>query len=117
MPMSASLLEELWDQEMHVIYADGIKHCGYRATYFLQMVSELGSLQTARILLKKEDISDGLTTLYLCGRLDLTMEARMFQRDEQGQRKWQALFTDEEFDIARARLVRLAYPAALAGTL
>jgi hypothetical protein len=51
--MSASLLEELWDQEMHVIYADGIKHCGYRATYFLQMVSELGSLQTARILLKK----------------------------------------------------------------
>lgn len=102
---------------MHVIYADGIKHCGYHATYFLQMVSEQSSLQTARILLQKEDISDGLTTLYLCGRLDLTMEARTFQRDEQGQRKWQALFTDEEFDIARARQVHLAYPAALAGVL
>ncbi len=102
---------------MRAIYADGIKDCGYHATYFIQMVSEHGGLQTARILLQKEGISDGLTTLYLCGRLDLTMEARMFQRDEQGQRKWQTLFSDDEFDITRVRLVRLAYPAALDGTL
>jgi hypothetical protein len=45
------------------------------------------------------------------------MEARMFQRDETGARKWEPLFTSEEFDIARARLVQLEYAPALDGSL
>jgi hypothetical protein len=45
------------------------------------------------------------------------MEARMFQRDATGARKGQSLFTPEEFDIARARLVELGYAPAVDGTL
>ena len=117
MPALTSTLENLWDLEMRMLYDEGIKYCHYRATYFLQMVVDHGGLQAARSLLHKEGISEGLATLWQCGRLDLTMEARMFQRDETGARKWEPLFTSEEFAIARARLAQLEYGPALDGSL
>ena len=117
MPAPTRTLENLWDLEMRILYDEAVKYCHYRATYFLQMVVDHGGLEAARILLHKEGISEGLATLWQYGRLDLTMEARMFQRDATGARKWQSLFTPEEFDIARARLVELGYAPAVDGTL
>ena len=115
--MPASPLEMQWDDEMHVLYKEGVEHCGYHATYFLQLVQEHGGVAAARILLKKDGISEGLKNLWQLGRLDLTMETRMFQRDQDGHRKWQSLFTREEFDTAEKRLVELQYQPALNGSL
>lgn len=112
-----SMLEQQWDQEMRALYEEGKNQCGYRATYFLQMVSEYGGVAAAHLLLRKDDLSEGIITLWRYGRLDLTMEARMFQRDAQGDRKWQALFTPEELETARLRLVQLEYRPALDGSL
>jgi hypothetical protein len=109
--------EEQWDEEMRRVYSDAIQECGYNATYFIQMVSELGGLNTARTLLQKTGLSDGLTELWKRGKLDLTMEARMFQRGQDGGYKWQALFTADEFEIARRRLTELRYPPAISGAL
>jgi hypothetical protein len=117
MPAPTRTLENLWDLEMRVLYDEAVKYCHYRATYFLQMVVDHGGLEATRILLHKEGISEGLATLWQYGMLDLTMEARMFQRDETGARKWDPLFTSEEFAIARARLVQLEYAPALDGSL
>jgi hypothetical protein len=47
----------------------------YNASYFLQMVLEHGGVETARRLLRKDDVSGGFTTLWELKRLDLSVEA------------------------------------------
>ena len=54
------------------------KECRYNATRFNQMLAQYGGVNTAKRLIANGMItgktSDGYTTLFLCGRLDLTME-------------------------------------------
>ena len=45
--------------------------CGYKATYFLQMVTDIGGVEAAHRLLASTGPATGLTELWLCGRLDL----------------------------------------------
>lgn len=81
-----------------------MKECNYRPTYFLQMVVEHGGVETARRLLHARKVSDGFTTLWENGRLDLSVEAVVLQEP------WSDLFTDGELAIAEKRLRDLGYP-------
>ena len=75
----------------------------YNASQFIQMVSELGGFETARILLASSDISDGFTALWEARRLDLTVEALVLGA------QWTGLFTAEERHTAEDRLRQYEY--------
>lgn len=79
------------------------KELGYNATYFLQMVSEHGGVQAAKMLLHSKDIPDGLMKLWEFGRLDMSLENYVLDP------KFASLFTEEERKIARQRLEKLGY--------
>ena len=74
---------------------------GYSANYFLGMVEDHGGLTAARILLGTQGIPRGLKELAKRGCLGISMEALVMQQ------RWRILFSDEERDIARRRLVSL----------
>ncbi len=91
-------LETRFHHKMRGLYDRSVKECNYRPTYFLQMVVEHGGFETARRLLHARKVSDGFTTLWENGRLDLSVEAVVLQEP------WSDLFTDEELAIAEKRL-------------
>jgi hypothetical protein len=97
-------LIEQFDEEMLSIYQRAKSEAGYNANLFLQMLHEHGGLQTARILLHKEKVSDGYTALYLRSRLDITVEAVIYDDP-----KWHPLFTAEELAICTKRLTDYGY--------
>ena len=93
-----SELEQKFHSAMIQVYKDAKEHCQYNATYFLRMVNEKGGLKTAKQLIVTESPSDGFTTLYLCGRLDLCVEFVALKSI------YAELFTEEELEKARDRL-------------
>lgn len=70
------------------------KECKYNPTRFNQMLARYGGVETAKRLIANGIAtgitSDGYTTLYICGRLDLTMEHSVCKPE------YQHLFTMEE---------------------
>ena len=88
---------------MNEIYRLAKIEAGYNATVFLRMLSERGQLETARFLIHTSKPSDGFTALWERGRLDLTVEAHVLQEQFSG------LFTDEERDVCRHRLLEYGY--------
>ena len=80
------------------IYETAKRELGYNATRFLQMISEQGGLTTAKQLLWSSAPSEGFTTLWERGRLDLTVEAHVLKTE------FVPLFTDDDRDHARNRL-------------
>lgn len=80
------------------IYQRAKDECDYKAARFLRMVVERGGVDTAHDLLASSEWSDGLTTLWECGRLDLTVETLVLRED------FESLFSEEERAIARRRL-------------
>jgi len=104
--MNRELLAAQFDEEMLNIYRRAKLEAGYNASLFLQMLNEHGGLETARILIHKNKVSDGYTALYLRGRLDITVEAVINDNP-----KWQALFTPKELEICSQRLKAYDYPA------
>lgn len=86
------------------IYNRAIKEAGYKPSIFMGMVSEHGGLETARRLLHYKDVSEGYIKLWERGRLDLTVEAVIFDNP-----KWHALFTEQELEIAEKRLKKYEY--------
>jgi hypothetical protein len=72
------------------------------------MLTEHRGLETARILLHADKVSDGYTALWERGRLDLTVEALIYDHPE-----YHSLFTEEEREIARRRLAEYKYPPAI----
>jgi hypothetical protein len=85
------------------IYETAKRDLGYNATRFLQMISEHGGLATARQLLWSDTPSDGFTTLWQHGRLDLTVEAHALKPE------FAILFTDEDRQRAAQRLETYGY--------
>jgi hypothetical protein len=67
------------------------------------MVVDYGGLQAAHRLLMTDEPSDGFTTLWMCGRLDLSVEAVVLKPE------FVPLFTDTEREIARNRLAEYGY--------
>ena len=96
-------LEDRFERRMREIYEQAADECNYRPTRFLQMVNERGGLETAKIMLSKDDHPEGLTRLWEEGRLDISMEAAVLQEP------WCALFTEAELGVARKRLKSLGY--------
>ena len=101
--MSKALLERRFHEALLSLYKRAKAECGDNATRFLQMVNERGGLQTAHFLLHASSLSEGSTILWQKGRLDLTLEKLVLDR------QWQELFSDEERGIARKRLSELGY--------
>ena len=88
---------------MRDVYERSKREAGYPATYFLRMLSELGSLETANRLLHSPRPSEGFTALWERGRLDLTVENVVLRPE------FASLFTDEDRNIARRRLADYGY--------
>lgn len=92
-------------QEFHAAMlrgADQLKReIGYNPHRFQQMIADLGGVGAAKCLLAPgADTSDGFTTLWEAGRLDMSVEAFAllpWYRD---------LFTADELATARRRLER-----------
>ena len=101
--MTITDLEREFDMAMMNIYHRAKSEAGYNATRFLQMLQEHRGLETARILLHSPHVSDGYTSLWERGRLDLTVEALILER------KWNQLFSDQERRIALNRLEEYKY--------
>jgi hypothetical protein len=83
---------------------DSQRELGYNATRFLQMLSEHGGLVTAKQLLWADKPSDGFTTLWDHGRLDLTVEAHVLLPE------YEDLFSESDRQRARDRLEQYGWP-------
>lgn len=68
-------LEKRFTVAMKDIYTRADKECGYRATRFLQMLSDQGAVQTAINLVTKPGGTEGFARLWELRRLDLSVEA------------------------------------------
>jgi len=93
-----------FDGAMQDIYRRALSEADYRATRFLEMLYVHRGLETARILLHAPKVSDGFTALWERGRLDLTVEAVIYDNP-----KWHPLFTEEDLVICRNRLAEYDY--------
>jgi len=77
----------------------------YHAMRFHQMVNRCGGKEAANRLLAKDQPSEGFTELFLRGeRLDLSVEFLVLDNP------WRTLFTPEQLDIARERLLECEFP-------
>ncbi len=96
-------LELDFHKAMLGIYQTAKDECSYNATRFLNMVANEGGLKTAKKLLATQEPSDGFTELWSYGRLDLTVENLVLKP------KYQSLFTSEEIQIAKERLINYGF--------
>ena len=87
-------LAKKFEEELKTKMFRAKKECKYNPTRFNQMLAAHGGVETAKRLIanarKTGNTSDGFSTLFLCGRLDLSME------DSVCKSEYSALFTDEE---------------------
>ena len=83
---------------MKDVYVRAKQEAGYNATVYLRMLADHGGLGTAKRLLAAPTISDGFVALWERGRVDLAVENVIIRTE------FESLFTDEELDLARARL-------------
>jgi len=97
-------LEAKFTEAMFDIYRKAKSEANYPANIFLQMVTDNGGRATAKTLINAAKPSDGYTALYLRKRLDLTVEAEVIEHS-----RWHKLFTLEELERARRRLVAYGY--------
>ena len=100
-----TILEKRFEQEMIDIYMTAKKECGYNASRFLQMLGAKGGLAAAKQQISKPGGTDGFTTLWEHGRLDLSVEAHVLKAE------YAELFTDEERRMCRERLEQFGYMA------
>ena len=82
---------------------DVAKKRGYVPTYFMQMLAEYGGVGTAKRLLAKSELQEGLFELWRLNLLNESMEAVVVQE------KYQTLFTEGEVAEANRRLEELGY--------
>jgi hypothetical protein len=101
--MDTGLLSR-FEYEMMNIYKRAKQEANYNATRYLNMLHENGGLGTAQILINASNVSEGYTALWERGRLDLTVEALIFDNPE-----FQELFTTAELVIVKKRLTDYQY--------
>ena len=89
--------------EMMDTYLTAKKETGHNHARFLQMITDpnIGGYKAAKQLIP--EMSDGFTTLWGNGRLDLTVEACVLKPE------YAELFTSEEKEICRIRLTECGY--------
>lgn len=95
-------LEKQFEDELINKMYRAKKECKYNPTRFNQMLARYGGVETARRLIQNGIItgqtSDGFATLYMCKRLDLTMEHSVCKPE------YKSLFTPEEVDYCKGLL-------------
>ena len=72
-------LEKRFEHNMIDIYVTAKKECGYNASRFLQILGTKGGVAAAKQLINKPGGTDGFTTLWEHGRLDLSVEAHVLK--------------------------------------
>jgi len=97
-------LEAQFTEAMFDIYRRAKSEAKYNATIFLQMITDNGGRATAKTLINAPQPSDGYTALYLRKSLALTVEAVVVEHS-----RWHSLFTQEELDRAKRRLIAYGY--------
>jgi hypothetical protein len=102
--VSDPALLKKFDQAMFDVYRRAKSEAKYNASVFLNMLTKDGGWLTAKSLINASRQSDGFTALHLAGRLDLTVEAVVTENAI-----WHPLFTEEEIEKARHRLVQNKY--------
>jgi hypothetical protein len=105
--MLGGALTAEFDQAMFSIYQRALLEANYKATRFLHMLHEHGGLQTAIILIRSPNISEGYAALWERRRLDLTVEAVIYDNP-----KWHQLFDKNDLAICAKRLKAYDYPGA-----
>ncbi len=95
-------LEEQFHHAMIGIYENAKDH-DYFATYFKRMLDTYQGVGTAKRLLVKQEIQEGLMKLWEMKLLDQSMEALVIQE------RFKPLFTDAEIAEALRRLEELGY--------
>lgn len=72
------VLTRTFEEELREKMIQAKKECKYNPTRFNQMLAQYGGVETARRLIasaqKTGNLSEGPSTLWSCGRLDLSME-------------------------------------------
>jgi len=101
-PVSSALAVQ-FDALLLAAYVEANRSYRYNATYLLRMLDELGGVETAKRLLASENPAAGLTTLWECGRLDLSVEAKVLLPE------FAELFAEEERAVAKQRLKAFGY--------
>lgn len=90
-----------FDAAMEQIYKDASTF-RYYPTGFLRLLRQNGGLAAAQQLLRSDAVK-GLMRLWEEARLDISVEALILKPE------WHHLFTEEERDIARKRLIAFGY--------
>lgn len=98
-----SIIENKFNEEMRNIYYTAKKELKYNAARFLQLLSEKGGLQAAKILIAKNGGTYGFAILYENKRLDLSVEALVLKPE------YITLFTKEERKLCKDRLNEFGY--------
>ena len=96
-------IEKCFHNAMVNIYKTAKSECGYNATRFLQLVSTKGGLAAAKQLIVTPGGTDGFSTLYQHGRLDLSVEAHVLKPE------YESLVTEEERKHCRQLLTEYGY--------
>ena len=96
-------LEEEFTEALRGTYGAARKR-GYVATYFLQMLEEIGGKETAKRLLAKSEPQTGLFELWQLNLLHESMEAVIWDNP-----RFHVFFTAAEINEAHRRLEELGY--------
>lgn len=96
-------LKKEFHKDMITIYQKAKRECGYNANRFLQMVVTQDGLTVAKGFIHRNQPTDGFTTLWELGRLDLTVESLILNP------KYKELFTTEEIETVRELLRQYDY--------
>ena len=102
--MTISELEASFDAAMMDIYKRAKSEAGYTASIFYDMLLRKRGLLTAKQLINDRKESTGYTALWERDRLDLTVEAVVYDNSQ-----WHPLFDDDELEKARFRLEKYGY--------
>jgi hypothetical protein len=97
-------LDEQFENRVRKEIQDTKNICNYTPCIYIEMVYTGGALATAKKLIAAQKPSEGYTTLWEKGHLELTIEAIVIDEAE-----WQPLFTADEIAKARKRLQEYNY--------
>ncbi len=93
-----------FDDAMLSIYKRADKELKYKPTAFFQMLNKHRGVETAKRLINAPQVSDGYTKLWELGRLELTVEAVVFDN-----KQFHELFTEAEINRCEKRLSDYGY--------
>lgn len=93
-----------FEAAMFQIYSRALNEAKYKASQFHNMLCDQGGLLTAKILINSPKVSTGYTKLWELKRLDLTVEAVIFENS-----KWHSLFSEDELKKCKKRLNDYGY--------